>query len=371
VKIHDVTLKDEKLEIALALDELGVDRIEAGLPAVYKDDKSAIKEIAKQGLKAKVFSFCRCITDDVDLARECDVDGVVMEIPASLDIIKRAYQWSPEKALELSVKATSYARKHGLNVTFFTIDSTRADFNWWYRMMKEVMSEGHMDALAVVDTFGVCSPEAASYFVTRARRRFTKPIEAHFHNDFGLGVANTVSAVSAGASVVHTTINGIGERVGNTTLDEVVLSLECLYGVKTSIKKENFCKISKLVERLSGIQMPKNKPVVGENIYNIESGIVAAWWQNVKDDNPLVMFPFHWSMVGHYGVNVFLGKKNGLDSIGYYLKKMNLSATSDQTQLILARIKDESVRAKGPLDFGRFLDIVEECGVGPLQTVKS
>ncbi len=206
----------------------GLRLIEAGMPAVSPDDKSAIKAIVKEDLDAQIFAFSRCMKGDVDLAVECDVDGVVMEIPASEHIIKHAYQWPLEKAINLPAESTAYAKDHGLYVTFFTIDSTRADLDWWFKILETVASEGHMDALALVDTFGVCNPEAIRYFTKKACERFDKPVEIHSHNDFGLGVANALAAISEGAEVAHTTVNTLGERVGNAALDEVVLGLEAL-----------------------------------------------------------------------------------------------------------------------------------------------
>ncbi|MEM2673712.1 MAG: pyruvate carboxyltransferase, partial [Candidatus Bathyarchaeia archaeon] len=227
VLIHDVTLRDgeqqanvifrkqEKIKVARLLDEAGVQRIEAGMPAVSKEEMEAVKAIASDGLNAKIFAFTRCMKRDVDLALKCGVDGVVMEIPSSDHLLSYAYGWSEDKAIKLAVEATSYAHEHGLHVAFFTIDSTRAKFETCWSLINAVATEGHMDSLVVADTFGVCSPHAIHYFVRKLKERVKKPLEIHCHNDFGLAVANTISAVAAGAEIVHTTVNGIGERAGN------------------------------------------------------------------------------------------------------------------------------------------------------------
>jgi len=314
VIIHDVTLRDgeqqagvvfdkeDKIKIARMLDELGVHRIEAGMPAVSRDDKEAVKMIAHEGLNAKIFCFSRCMKADVNLALECDVDGVEMEIPSSERIIKYAYGWPLEKAIELSVKATKYAADHGLHVAFFTIDATRADLDWWFRIINNVASKGHMDSLVLVDTFGVCTPEAIRYFTRKVRERFDKPIEAHFHNDFGLATANTLAAVTEGAEIVHTTVNGIGERMGNADLAEVAVSLEALYGIRLGLKIDKLYELSKLVEKLSGVKMPPHKPVVGDGAFRVESGIIAGWWARLEELNkPLIMFPYTWDLVGQKG----------------------------------------------------------------------
>jgi len=161
--------------------------------------------------------------------------------------------------------------------------------SWWFKIIEKVSNEGHMDSLTVVDTFGVCTPEAIRYFVRKVRNRIKgKPIEAHMHNDFGLAVANSLAAVSAGAEVVHTTVNGIGERTGNADLAHVVLALKMLYGVDVRIRLEKLYELSKLVEKLSKVKMPPQYPVTGRRIFWIESGIITGWWfKALKHNMPL------------------------------------------------------------------------------------
>jgi isopropylmalate/homocitrate/citramalate synthase len=163
-----VLRKDDKLAIAHKLAEVGVDRIEAGMPAVSPDDKAAIKAISKE-VDAKIFAFTRCMKGDVDLALECDVDGVIMEIPSSDHIIKHAYEWDLETALRKSIEATAYSGEHGLYTCFFCIDSTRADVEWYLRLLEKVSTEGHADSVALVDTFGVCTPDLKLYDILQKR----------------------------------------------------------------------------------------------------------------------------------------------------------------------------------------------------------
>jgi len=232
VKIHDITLrdgeqqagiiftKDDKIRIAEKLAEVGIHRIETGMPAVSPNDEAAIREIVKRNLNSEIFCFSRCMVRDVKLAADCGVDGIVIEIPSSAHLIKEAYQWPLEKAIDLSIEATAFAKEQGLYTVFFTIDATRSDMNWLLDLVDRVATKGHMDAFTLVDTFGVLSPQAASYFTKRVKERITKPLEIHFHPDFGLGVANTINAVLAGAEVIHSTVTGIGERAGNTPMEE-------------------------------------------------------------------------------------------------------------------------------------------------------
>jgi len=373
VSIHDITLrdgeqqaniifrKDEKIKIARMLDEAGVDRIEAGMPAVSPQDMEAVKAIAHEGLNAKVYCFARCMKRDVDLALACDVYGLEMEVPSSDHLLAHAYGWPEQKAIDLAVEATKYAAEHGLRVTFFTIDSTRASFDTCWRLINAVATQGHMDALSVVDTFGVCAPHAISYFVKKIKERVDKPLEIHCHNDFGLALANTLAAVSAGVEVVHTTVNAIGERMGNASLDEVAMALKLLYGVETGIKYEKLTPLSKLVQELSLVKMPPNKPIVGDGAFTTESGIVAGWWARLEEAGmPLEMFPFLPEFVGQGGVKVVLGKKSGRDSIYYKLKKLGLTADEKNIDAILMRVKTLAEDKKRVLTDEEFKSIVKE-----------
>ena len=204
VKIHDITLrdgeqqagiilkKDDKIQIAEKLSEVGIHRIEAGMPAVSPNDEAAIREIVKRNLNAEIFCFARCMIPDVELAADCGVDGIIIEIPSSKHLIEQGYKWPLEKAVELSITATQAAKRAGLYTVFFTIDATRSDMNWLLDLVEKVATEGHMDAFTLVDTFGVLSSHAATYFTQKVIERVNTPVEIHFHSDFGLGVANTI-----------------------------------------------------------------------------------------------------------------------------------------------------------------------------------
>ncbi len=373
VSFHDITLRDgeqqagiifrkhEKIEMARMLSEAGVDRIEVGMPAVSKEDMEAVKAIANQGLTSKVFCFARCMKKDVDLALACDVDGIIMEIPSSDHLLKYAYGWSIEKAINLSVEATSYAGKHGLHVAFFTIDSTRSKFETFWGIVEKVAKEGHMDSYVLVDTFGVCTPEATSYLVHQLKKRIKKPIEIHFHNDFGLGVANSIAGLMAGAEIVHTTVNGIGERSGSAALEEMATTLHILYGVKTKINFQKLRSLSKVVEKATQIKVPPQKPIVGDNLFTTESGIIAGWWDRAKTVRPLEVFPFNPKFLGFEKVNIVLGKGSGRASIIYCLNELGMQVPSDEKlDEILIKVKTLSEEKKRLLTDKEFSSIVKE-----------
>ena len=372
VILHDVTLrdgeqqagiifrKDDKIRIARALSEAGVNRIEAGMPSVSPEDMETIREISRMGLEAEIFAFARCMKADVDNALKADVDGVVMEIPSSDHLLKYGYGWAENKAVNLAVEATAYAHEHGLYVAFFTIDSTRAGFEVFWRLAGSVATKGHMDSLVVADTFGVMNPEAYSLFISKIRKKTKKPIEVHAHNDFGLGVANSITALAAGAQVAHVTINGIGERSGNASLEELAMALKVLYDVKTDLKFEKLRNLSKLVQELSDVHVPPQKPIVGDGLFTTESGIIAGWWTRLETlQMPLEMFPFTPETVGHDPVRVVLGKKSGRDSILYRAKALNLQMDEKHVDSILMKIKEESTSKKRTLNDEEFAAIVK------------
>lgn len=371
VTIHDITLrdgeqqtgiifnKDDKIRIAEALAEAGVQRIEAGMPVVSPSDQAAIKEIVKRKLGPQIFAFSRCMVDDVKRAVDCGVSGVVMEVPSSQHIIQHAYKWPLEKAIDLSIESTAYAHQQGLEVVFFPIDFTRAEINWVLELILRVAKEGHMDALALVDTFGVLAPHAIPYLVREVKKRIHTRLEAHFHMDFGMGIANTIMAVAEGVEVIHSTVLGIGERAGNVPMEETVIGLLTLYGVDTGLKYDRLYSLAHLVEKLSGHAVPKNRPVVGDLLFAIESGIIASWYQNCGDENATELFPFRWELVGQSPARVVMGKGSGIDSVKNRLEKKGVNFTEEEAMSVVSAVKDFSLRHKRLLTNQEFDSIVE------------
>lgn len=372
IKIHDITLRDgeqqagiaytrgDKLKIAKALAEAGVHRIEAGMPAVSKEDEAAIKEIVQANLGPEIFAFSRCMVSDVKLAKECGVKGIVVEIPSSEHVIKYAYGWELQKAIDLSIEATLLAKELGLYTVFFPIDASRAEMSWFLDLIEKIATKGHMDALAVVDTFGGCSPHAIPYLIKKIRERIKKPLEPHFHDDFGLGVANTIMALASGCSVAHTTVTGIGERAGNAAMEDLVLSLLTMYGIDIRIKTEKFFSLSKLVRELSKTEIPSNRPIVGEKLLNVESGIVAAWVRRCRQEQPLELGPFVPSLVGQPPIEIVMGKSSGIDSVAEWLEKIGGDASQEQREALVLKVKEASIKKKGLLTEKEFKKIYEK-----------
>lgn len=373
IKIHDITLRDgeqqagivmnreEKVRIAKALSEAGVHRIEAGMPIVSADDEAAIKEIVGMDLDAEIFSFARCMVPDVLMAKSCGVKGIIVEIPCSEHIIKHAYGWPLEKALQLSIEATLCAKENGLYTVFFPIDSSRAEMNWFLDTIEHVATEGHMDALAVVDTMGGMSPHAVPYLVAKIKERIDKPLEPHFHDDFGMAVANTIMALVNGCNVAHTTILGIGERAGNAAMEPLVLSLLTMYGKDIGIKTEKLYELSQLVREIGQVQVPANKGIVGDRLFNIESGIVTSWFEMCGVENRLELMPILASLVGQPEPEVVMGKCSGIDSIKKWLKDEGLDIDDEQKNLdLVTKVKQTAISRKRLLTKEEFVQLVKE-----------
>ncbi len=372
IKIHDMTLrdgeqqaglelrKDDKVRIAEALAEAGVHRIEAGMPAVSKQDEDAIREIVKRDLGPEIFAFCRCVVDDVKLAADCGVSGIVIEIPASEHIIQNAYQWPVEKAIDLSIKATSVAKELGLYTAFFTIDATRADINWLLDLLERVATEGHMDSLVLVDTMGGAHPGAIRYFAGKVKERFSQPLEAHFHNDFGLAVANTLEALAAGVEVAHVTVGGMSERAGAAALEEVVVALLAMYGIDVGMKYDKLYDLTQLATSLTGHVLAPNKAIVGEDLFTIESGIPAAWTRRCQGDLITEVFPLHWDLMGHPGPNIVLGKGSGAPSVEIWLEEMGQEASPAQVEALTVMVKEKSLEKKGLVTKDEFRAMTDE-----------
>ena len=372
IKIHDVTLRDgeqqtgvaftfdDKIRIAEALAEAGIHRIEAGLPAVSPDDFKAIAEIVKRDMGPQIYSFCRCMKGDIDASVDAGVKGLIMEVPASTHLIEHAYKWPLEKAIDLSIEATSYAHEKGLEVVFFPIDFSRSEISWVLDLIDKVATDGHMDALALVDTFGVVSPHAMKFFVRGVKERFPETrLETHFHQDFGVGVANTLLALAEGAEVVHSTVLGIGERAGNAPTEDTVMALLTMYGIDVGINYEKLYPLAKLVQEISGVEVPSNRSVVGDQLFQVESGIIANWFANCGEEHQTELFPFRPEFVGQPKADVVMGKGSGMDSVKIWLDRIGAQATDEEAAEVLKQCKALGGSTKKLLTEEQFRAIVD------------
>jgi len=346
IGFYDTTLRDgeqtvgvvlspeDKLELARGLDELGIERIEAGFPRVSADDWRAVELIRDAGLAAEVWGFSRAVEADVKALVELGVGASVIESPIS-DLKLEALGVDREAMLERIVYAISFAVDQGVTVAFFGVDGTRADPAYFETVYKTAVEAGAQE-VAVVDTLGIATPEAAADLVGRARDWLGPRIPIHFHghNDFGLATAAAVAAARAGARWIHGTINGMGERAGNASLPEVALALRGLYGVETNLRLERVRTFSERLRELSGYSLEPYKPLVGENLFRRESGAVASQFHV----SPSIE-PYSAEIVGAER-GIVLGKKSGIDSIRIKSRELGLDLPEDAQRELLARVKD-------------------------------
>jgi len=363
VKFYDTTLRDgeqsvgvvltpqQKLEIARALDGLGVGRIEAGFPRVSADDAEAFGLIAKAGLKAEIWGFGRAVKADIDELLRLGARATVIETPTSAIKLK-AYGLSVEEAKRRAGEAIGYARKNGVKVAFFSVDGTRTELKILQDFYKSALDAG-AEELVVVDTIGACGPEAVEFLVGQVREWVGEQVPLHFHghNDFGLATACAIAAVRGGAEWIQGTINGMGERAGNADLGEVAMALSGLYGVPVELNLKRIREVSALVRRAAGPELEPWKPVVGENLFMRESGAVASQFHI-----PEAIEPYSAELVGATRA-IVLGKKSGIDSIAIKAKELGIPLTTEQQQAILTVVKRTGTEKRGLVSDDEFREI--------------
>jgi len=344
VRVLDTTLRDgeqtpgvsltpeEKLRIALKIDALGADIIEAGSAITSEGEREGIRKITSEGLRAEICSFARAVREDIDAAVSCDVDSVHLVVPTSDLHLEHKLRKTREEVLEQAVDSTEYAADHGILVELSAEDSTRSDMEFLRTIFREGIDAG-AERICACDTVGILTPER-SYEFYRELSDLGAPLSVHCHNDFGLAVANSLAGLRAGASEVHATINGIGERAGNAALEEVVVALKSLYDVDTGINIEMLYETSRMVARMTGVYLQPNKAIVGENAFAHESGIHAdGVLKKAETYEPITP-----EMVGHRRRFV-MGKHIGTHALRKRLDELGMKVSDDKLMEIFRRVK--------------------------------
>jgi isopropylmalate/homocitrate/citramalate synthase len=365
VRFYDTTLRDgeqtvgvvfspqQKLEIAKKLDELGVGRIEAGFPKVSKEDGEAISMILQAGLKrSEVWGFARATRGDVEELVRLGLQASVIEVPIS-EVKLKAYGISRDEAVRRAAEAIRYAAENGIRVAFFGVDGTRADLEFVRRIYSAALEAGAREAV-LVDTIGACTPEAAEFLVQWAIDWMGPeiPIHWHGHNDFGLGTAAAIAAVRGGATWIHGTVNGMGERAGNADIAEVALALRCLYSVPAEMNLEKIREVSKVVCRAGRYQLEGWKPLIGDNLFLRESGAVASQFHI-----PEAIEPYAAELVGAKR-GIVIGKKSGLDSVRLKAKELGFDLPEASRAAVLELVKRKAIKKGGLLSDEEFRSIL-------------
>ena len=349
VRIFDTTLRDgeqtpgvslspeKKLNIAKKLDELGVDAIETGFPVISNGERESVKMITSANLNAELCGLTRTNKKDIDAAIDCGLNYIHTFIATSDIHLEYKLKMTREQALEKAIEAVEYGKSHGLQVEFSAEDATRTDREFLKHVFGEVAKAG-ADRIDIPDTVGYSTPQYIGEITKDAVDATNLPVSVHCHNDFGLAVANAISGIQSGAKCAHVTINGIGERAGNASLEEFVMALNSLQFEQkweTNINTKLLYDTSRYVSKLVGISVQPNKAIVGENAFGHESGIHTHGVLN----NPLTYEPISPEIVGRTRW-LQVGKHAGIHGMNAMLKEYGIEPNDDQTKQILDKIKN-------------------------------
>ncbi len=360
IRIFDTTLRDgeqtpgvsltadDKIEIAGQLSKLGVDVIEAGFPSSSEGEKKVVREIAKAGLEPEICALSRATKGDIDAAIDCDVDLIHVFIPTSPVQMKYAVNLTPEQVLSSTVESIEYVKKHGFKCEFSPMDATRSEMPFLKQVCQAAEKAG-MDSLNVPDTVGIMIPKTTIKLIEELKTVVNVPISTHCHDDFGMAVANSLAAVEAGAAQVHVAVNGLGERAGNASLEEVVMALHVIYKYKTGVNTRLLYSTSRMVASLTGIAVQANKAIVGENAFAHESGIHTRG----VTEKPLTFEPINPELVGRTR-KLVAGKLAGTRGIKAELEEIDIHPTEEQLKEIVQRIKELGDKGKMVTDADLF-----------------
>ncbi|MCS7178691.1 MAG: homocitrate synthase [Anaerolineae bacterium] len=363
VYIDDTTLRDgeqtagvvfaneEKVHIARLLALLGVHQIEVGIPAMGGDEKEAIKAIVRLELPTSILAWNRAVVDDIRHSLDCGVDAVALSISASDIHIQHKLRSTRQQVLDAVKRATEFAKSHNLYVSVNAEDASRADPEFLVEFARTAREAG-ADRLRYCDTVGVLDP-----FETYKRVKFlvdeaSIPIEMHTHNDFGMAVANALAGLKAGATYVNTTVNGLGERAGNASLEELVMALRYCEGVNLGLRTSLLRELSEYVALASGRPLPPSKPVVGSNLFIYESEGRASGV--VRDPATYEIF-----LPGEVGLSrrFNVGKYSGPSVVAQKLREYGYHPTQEELQRLVPILRSRAIALKRSL-FDR--EVVEE-----------
>lgn len=362
VHIHDVTLRDgeqtariaftpqEKLFLAGELDKLGVHSIEPGLPAT-SEDREVMAELSKMGLRAKIVPLVRVKESDVRASLDANVDGLLLEFGINPYIMRDVYNTDPASLISQIAEYAREAKDAGKYVEFMGWDVLRIpDIDFVRSFFTDLVDKAELDRITIADTFGMGHPFAIHHLIGKLKSWTGKPVGFHIHNDYCMATANSVMAVSAGADMIHSSINGLGERAGNVATEEIAFVLQHLLDIEAGIELERLKPISDVVAEISKARPARNKPVVGDGLFEIESGIVVHAAEKIKQagfDGGIL--PFKPGTVGHRPVDIVYGRGTGQHSVNELLASKGYSVTEQQAARITQTIKSTGLQLKNGL----------------------
>ncbi|MEB3247978.1 MAG: homocitrate synthase [Merismopediaceae bacterium] len=366
IQINDTTLRDgeqaagvaftlaEKTTIAALLDSMGVQEIEVGIPAMGPTEQEAITAINGLGLKADLIGWNRAVLSDITASLSCGLKRVHISIPVSQIQIEVKFQGQTQKMLNQLRDTITFAKDQGLFVALGGEDSSRADANFLLDVIQAAQEWG-ISRFRFCDTVGILDPFTTYQKIHHLVKFLTIPVEMHTHNDFGLATANSLAGIKAGATSVNTTVNGLGERAGNAALEEIVMALKQIYGIKLGIDTARLKELSRLVVQASGGNLPPWKAIVGENAFAHESGIHTAGMLK----NSLTYEPFAPEMVGGQR-RLLAGKHSGRHLLEEMLASQGIFLAQEELRSLLESVRHFSTKIKRNLTLEELLSLVKQ-----------
>lgn len=379
IYIYDVTLRDgeqlpgvafteeERVRIGVALAELGVARIETGMPKISESVFRATKRLAEMGLGVQFVPQCRAEMDDVALTAETGAGAIVIVHTVNPYHCHHVFDLEPEALIERLVTACRYAKEQGLHTSFMASDVFRCDLALVREIYSRVAQEAKPDVMVVTDTVGCATPWAVQVVMEEVVKVAEGiPLEYHGHNDFGMGTATAIGAVMGGAAGVQTSFNGLGERTGNAPTEEVVAALEIALDIRTGIRLEQVREVSELIQNISQVKASPNKAVVGENIFATESHIVGLIQNKMQQEMGIDtgMYAFSPELFGHGEVRYLLGKGSGPTAVQVTCERLGIAVTEDEAARVLEWVKEESRLRKATISDVTFRHLAQRAKRG-------
>jgi 2-isopropylmalate synthase len=376
VGIHDVTLRDgeqtarvvftpsEKVAIALELDAIGVASIEPGLLAT-PEDREVIRTLAGMGLRAKVKPLVRVREEDVTHLIESGAPAMVLEMGVNPFLLETVYETTPTRLAGEIIEYSNAASSKGIEVEFMGWDILRTpDLDYLRRFFDGIVENGSIDRLTIADTFGMGHPATIQFLFGQLRAWFPQlPLGLHVHNDFGLAAASAMTAATSGASSVHTSVNGLGERAGNAATEEVAVGLQYLLGIDTGLDLSRLNRLSEMVAEIAKRPLAPNKPIVGSQLFEVESGIVVHLLEQLRasDLGEIGFSPFLPEMVGHRPYRTIPGRGTGRHAVRSLLGREYGDASDAQVDKITAEVKRLALVLKQALPEAVWNGVVEQA----------